>query len=91
VGIGANGHIDSDPLVVHTLKSEGTHPLAFLPRRGYVSPLASRGYPMLEASARATIGLWMPPPRRKSRLDVRDRNDRHIRRATAPPSKSWAR
>ena len=33
----------------------------------------------------------MPPPRRKSRLDVRDRNDRHIRRATVPPSKSWAR
>jgi hypothetical protein len=27
----------------------------------------------------------------KSRLDVRDRIDRHIRRATAPPSKSWVR
>ena len=26
----------------------------------------------------------MPAPRRKSRLDVRDRSDRHIRRATAP-------
>ena len=56
----ATGHIDSDPLVVHKLKPEGTNPLASLPDLGYVSPLASRGYPTLEASARATAGLQNP-------------------------------
>jgi len=56
----ANGHIDSDPLVVHTLKSDRTHPLASLPDLGYVSPLGSRGYPTLEASAQATVGLQSP-------------------------------
>ncbi len=56
----ANGHIDSDPLVVHKLKPEGTNPLASLPNWGYVSPLASRGYPTLEATARATVGLESP-------------------------------
>jgi len=56
----ANGHIDSDPLVVHRLKSKRADRLAFLPRWGYVSPLASRGYPTLEASAKATVGLQSP-------------------------------
>ncbi len=56
----ATGHINSDPLVVHTLKSKRTDPLAFLPRWGYVSPLASRGYRTLEASAQATVGLQNP-------------------------------
>ena len=39
---------------------KGTHPLAGLPDLGYVSPLASMGYPMLEASAEATVGLQNP-------------------------------
>jgi hypothetical protein len=56
----ANGHIDSDPLVVHGLLPENTHPLASLPSLGYVSSLGSLGYPMLEASAKATIGLQNP-------------------------------
>lgn len=56
----ANGHIDSDPLVVHALTPDGTHPLASLPALGYVSPLGSRGYPTLEASAQATVGLKSP-------------------------------
>ena len=56
----ANGHIDSDPLVVHTLMPDGTHPLASLPARGYVSPLASEGYPALKGSPEATVGLQNP-------------------------------
>jgi hypothetical protein len=56
----ANNHIDHDQLVVHTLMPKGTHPLAGLPDLGYVSPLASMGYPMLEASAGATVGLENP-------------------------------
>src|SRR6516165_9262844 len=56
----ANGHIDSDQLVVHMLMPNGTHPLASLPDQGYVSPLASKGYPTLEASAGATVGLQNP-------------------------------
>ena len=56
----ANGHIDSDPLVVHRLKPKGTHLLASLPDQGYVSPLGSRGYPTLEATAGATVGLTNP-------------------------------
>jgi hypothetical protein len=56
----ANGHIDSDQLVVHMLKTKGAQPLASLPDFGYVSPLASRGYPTLEASAGATSGLQVP-------------------------------
>jgi hypothetical protein len=56
----AAGHIDSDQLVVHTLMPKGTHPLASLPDFGYVSPLASDGYPTLEASAGATSGLMNP-------------------------------
>jgi hypothetical protein len=56
----ANGHIDSDQLVVHVLKPQGTHPLASLPDQGYVSSLASRGYPTLESTAGATVGLENP-------------------------------
>jgi hypothetical protein len=56
----ATGHIDSDQLVVHMLKPKGTRLLASLPDFGYVSPLASRGYPTLEASAGATSGLQNP-------------------------------
>jgi len=39
---------------------KGTHPLAGLPDLGYVSSLASMGYPTLEASAEATVGLQNP-------------------------------
>jgi hypothetical protein len=56
----ANHHIDSDQLVVHRLQSWELDPLAGLPARGYVSPLASKGYPMLEATAGATAGLLNP-------------------------------
>src|SRR6516225_6697455 len=56
----ANGHIDSDQLVVHTLQRAAPSPLAGLPVLGYVSPLASRGYPTLEATAAATAGLQSP-------------------------------
>jgi hypothetical protein len=56
----ANGHIDSDPLVVHTLPPTPAGSLSQLPDYGYVSPLASGGYPTLEASAQATTGLRNP-------------------------------
>jgi len=51
----ANGHIDFDQLVVHRLNL-----LASLPHWGYVSPLGFKGYPMLEESARHTVGLQSP-------------------------------
>jgi hypothetical protein len=51
---------DSDQLVVHTLRGGAANPLAGLPALGYVSPLASRGYPTLEATAGATAGLESP-------------------------------
>jgi hypothetical protein len=54
----ANGHIDSDPLVVHTLPPSGS--LAGLPEFGYVSPLASGGYPTLTGAPVATSGLINP-------------------------------
>jgi hypothetical protein len=56
----ANGHIDSDQLVVHELKRQGPNPLASLPSLGYVSPLESRGYPMLRGNPEATVGLQSP-------------------------------
>jgi hypothetical protein len=56
----ANGHIDSDPLDVHSLDPNGTHPLAGLAAFGYVSPIGSMGYPQLEATAHATVGLQNP-------------------------------
>jgi hypothetical protein len=56
----ANNHIDHDQLVVHRLRPKGTFPLAGQPAFGYVSPLAADGYPELEATAEATIGLESP-------------------------------
>jgi hypothetical protein len=54
----ANGHIDSDPLVVHTLPPSGS--LSSLPKFGYVSPLLSGGYPTLSDAPLATSGLQNP-------------------------------
>ena len=56
----ANGHIDSDQLVVHTLPNSHTGSLYSLPDFGYVSPLASGGYPTLDATATSTTGLQNP-------------------------------
>lgn len=56
----ANGHIDSDQLVVHTLPHSETASLYALPDFGYVSPLASGGYPTLDSKATATAGLQNP-------------------------------
>jgi hypothetical protein len=57
----ANGHIDTDQLVVHKLEGESAaHALNKLPKLGYVSPLASGGYPTLENTATATTGLIFP-------------------------------
>ncbi len=56
----ANGHIDSDQLVVHTLPHSQTGSLYSLPDFGYVSPLASGGYPTLDSKAASTSGLQNP-------------------------------
>ncbi len=57
----ANNHIDHDQLVVHTLTpEEGDHSLAGLPAFGYVDSIGSRGYPTLDATAQATVGLQSP-------------------------------
>jgi hypothetical protein len=56
----ANNHIDHDQLVVHTLKRRAAFPLAGQPAFGYVSPLAADGYPTLDPTAQATIGLQSP-------------------------------
>ena len=56
----ATGHIDSDQLVIHALRGQGVRPFAGLPALGYISPLASRGYPTLEPTAGATAGLQSP-------------------------------
>ncbi|MCC8966838.1 hypothetical protein H8A95_32065 [Bradyrhizobium sp. Pear76] len=57
----ADGHIDSDQLVVHPLhRGEEDFSLFGLPEFGYVSPLASGGYPKLEATVTATTGLTDP-------------------------------
>ncbi len=56
----ANGHIDPDQLVVHKLRREGPDSLASLPNLGYVSPLESRGYPMLRGNPLATAGAPEP-------------------------------
>jgi hypothetical protein len=55
----ANGHIDSDQLVVHTVSGDDSL-LGSLPAYGFVSPLASGGYPSLDASAQSTTGLQNP-------------------------------
>ncbi|HUO54361.1 MAG TPA: hypothetical protein VMU18_06460 [Rhodoblastus sp.] len=54
----ADGHIDSDQLVVHDLPR--IEALRLLPAYGYVSPLGSGGYPTLEPTAKATQGLHNP-------------------------------
>ena len=56
----ANNHIDSDQLVMHTLRPSDDSLLSKLPDYGYVSPLSTGGYPALEATAKATIGLHNP-------------------------------
>jgi hypothetical protein len=56
----ANGHIDSDQLVLHTLPPSSTLSLYAVPDFGYVSPLASGGYPTLDAKATSTSGLQNP-------------------------------
>ena len=56
----ADGHIDSDQLVVHKLGHDSDEPLFGLPELGYVSPLGSGGYPALEATATRTSGLTDP-------------------------------
>jgi hypothetical protein len=56
----ANNHIDSDQLVVHKLHHAEAGSLFSLPAYGYVSPLASGGYPALDATAVATSGLQNP-------------------------------
>lgn len=56
----ANGHIDSDQLVVHTLPHSPVGSVFSLPDFGYVSPLASGGYPTLDATAKSTTGLQNP-------------------------------
>ncbi|MBB4398860.1 hypothetical protein [Bradyrhizobium sp. ERR14] len=56
----ADGHIDSDQLVVHSLNHGEGFSLFGLPEFGYVSPLASGGYPNLESTAAATTGLIDP-------------------------------
>ena len=55
----ANGHIDSDQLVVHKLTPDRVLTNG-LPAQGYVSPLASAGYPALDSAALATSGLQDP-------------------------------
>ncbi len=46
--------------MVHRLKPKHGDPLAGLPTFAYVSPLGSQGYPTLEATAEATVGLESP-------------------------------
>jgi hypothetical protein len=53
----ADGHIDSDQLVIHTLHRGADFSLFGLPEFGYMSPLASGGYPALEPTATSTTGL----------------------------------
>jgi hypothetical protein len=56
----ANNHIDFDQLVVHTLPNgHNSGSVSSLPDFGYVSPLASGGYPAL-TPALATTGLQSP-------------------------------
>ena len=56
----ANNHIDSDPLIVHRLDPGDGALTRGLPKLGYVSPLASGGYPALDKAALATKGLVDP-------------------------------
>jgi hypothetical protein len=58
----ANGHIDSDQLVIHSFSplmgANGN--MAALPAWGFVSPLGPDGYPALDAQATHTTGLVNP-------------------------------
>lgn len=56
----ANNHIDSDPLVVHKIDADDRAVTHGLPAMGFVSPLASAGYPKLDTAALATKGLVDP-------------------------------
>ncbi|MBV8564004.1 MAG: hypothetical protein JO273_00955 [Methylobacteriaceae bacterium] len=56
----ANGHIDSDPLVVHDLPNSPLGSVFSLADFGYVSPLAAGGYPQLDPTAELTSGLRNP-------------------------------
>jgi hypothetical protein len=56
----ANGHIDFDQLVVHDLPQSPVGSVFSLADFGYVSPLASGGYPTLDATAKSTTGLQNP-------------------------------
>ena len=56
----ANGHIDHDQLVVHKLHRGSEVSLHGLAEFGYVSPLASGGYPTLDPTATSTQGLMNP-------------------------------
>ena len=56
----ANNHIDSDQLVVHTLPHSSVGSVFGLPEFGFVSPLASGGYPNLDPTAQHTSGLQNP-------------------------------
>jgi len=62
----ANNHIDFDQLVVHTLPTSPAGSLSTLPDFGYVSPFKAAiggdpgGYPALDPTALATIGLTTP-------------------------------
>ena len=71
----ADGHIDSDQLVVHTLHQDDDGvAINRLPRLGYVSPLGSLGYPTLESTAESTAGLVNPD----AILGAITRDDTHI-------------
>jgi hypothetical protein len=56
----ANNHIDSDQLVAHTLPHSSVGSVFGLPEFGFVSPLASGGYPNLDPTAQHTSGLQNP-------------------------------
>jgi hypothetical protein len=57
----ANNHIDSDQLVLHTMKPvSGRASLVTVSQYGFVSPLGPDGYPALDSTASATTGLQNP-------------------------------
>jgi len=56
----ANNHIDSDQLVVHNIDADDRTLTHGLPKLGFVSPLASGGYPALDSAALHTTGLVNP-------------------------------
>jgi hypothetical protein len=57
----ANNHIDSDQLVIHTMRDNpGEQSLKSVVRYGFVSPLGAGGYPTLDNTAGHTTGLFNP-------------------------------